>query len=264
MRPRLLSPDVAPMSVNYDHARNVHTVGGATAALPIVLENLQPASFLDVGCGSGTWLHAAAKLGIPELSGVDGIVLPQDRLHVSSDLVQRLDLSQPFSLGRFFDVAVCLEVAEHLPESSADALIASLVGHADVVFFGAACPGQPGQHHVHCQWPEYWQRLFNDNGFVCDDAIRWRIWDNQRIEPWYRQNIFRASRDADNCGREARIKSVIHPSMLKLMYDGLDSRALVEAEGGGMSISWYLKKIPKALTAKAGKKMRRGRERSAS
>ena len=95
-------------------------------------------------------------------------------------------------------------------------LVTSIVDHADTVLFSAACPDQFGQHPVNCQWPKYWQDLFNGHGFACDESIRWSIWIDSRIEPWYRQNIFFARYNPENAGREKRISPVIHPDMIDL------------------------------------------------
>src|SRR5262245_54459582 len=168
------------MKIDYDHGQNRHTLEGAADALFSILGSNIPRSLLDVGCGTGTWLRAASDLGVAEVFGVDGIV-PEASLHISKDLVSQQDLSKTFNLARRFDVALCLEVAEHLPEEAADSLITSIVAHSDMVLFSAACPGQPGQHHINCQWPIYWQDLFNQRGYACDDSVRWKIWDDSRI-----------------------------------------------------------------------------------
>jgi SAM-dependent methyltransferase len=215
---------------------------------------VRPASLLDVGCGAGTWLRAAAELGISDLCGIDGVVLAPERLHVARELIRSLDLSKAFFTGRCFDILLCLEVGEHLPDNSAPILISSLVAHSDKIIFSAACPGQAGQHHINCQWPSYWQHLFNAKGFACDDLVRWQIWDDERIEPWYRQNMFVARRDGNLAGREPRIRSVIHPSLLGTMYHALDSRAFAVVEGGEMPLSWYFKVAPKVMVAKIRRK----------
>jgi hypothetical protein len=91
--------------------------------------------------------------------------------------------------GRY-DLAVCLEVAEHLPESSAADLVRALTAFAPVVLFSAAVPGQGGVGHINEQWPAYWKGLFEQHGFYRRDPIRPRIWTNERVHWWYRQNIF--------------------------------------------------------------------------
>lgn len=60
---------------------------------------------------------------------------------------------------------------------------------ADIVLFSAAIPYQCGTHHVNLKPPCYWADIFREFDFVCYDIIRNRIWDNPKIEFWYRQNI---------------------------------------------------------------------------
>ncbi|MDR3290533.1 MAG: hypothetical protein LBT10_00130, partial [Methanobrevibacter sp.] len=47
-----------------------------------------------------------------------------------------------------------------------------------------------GTHHINEQWPEYWIKIFKENGFEVVDYIRWEIWNNPNVELWYKQNIF--------------------------------------------------------------------------
>jgi SAM-dependent methyltransferase len=235
------------MTIDYDHAANLHTIEGPAIALSAVLNSDIPKSLLDVGCGTGTWMRAATDLGIADLAGVDGVALPQDALHVPKSGILLRDLSVPFDLGRRFDTALCLEVAEHLPAASAAGLISSIVRHSDTVFFSAACPGQPGQHHVNCQWPVYWQELFNRQSFACDDSVRWRVWDMAGIEPWYRQNIFRARRKPRTAGKEPRIRSVVHPEMAAIMCALAPRRSIEE---GSQPLFWYLATTARVAAAK--------------
>jgi SAM-dependent methyltransferase len=255
------------LPIDYTHAATLHTLQGAKAALATIFNSTtSPKSLLDVGCGTGTWLRAAADLGVDTIVGIDGISAPDEQLHVKKEVIELHDLSIPFSLGRRFELAICLEVGEHLPERSSASLISSIVSHADAVYFSAACPGQPGQHHVNCQWPAYWQTLFNRHGYSCDDAIRWLIWEDTRIEPWYRQNIFAARRDPLNAGREGRLKSVIHPGfdgIVRSFDEGIkriNVSLLENIEHGRMRASWYLTISSLALVAKLRRRLRRTRE----
>jgi SAM-dependent methyltransferase len=242
------------LSIEYDHALNLHTLQGALAALSAVFGANAPKSLLDVGCGTGTWLRAASQLGVATVFGIDGILMHESELHVPKELIQQRDLTSSFNLGRRFDVAICLEVAEHLPEASAAGLISSITSHSDRVLFSAACPGQSGQHHINCQWPAYWQALFNASGFACDDAIRWQIWNNPLVEPWYRQNMFWARLDRKVAGHEPRIEPVIHPDIIAMMKNQSSlrekKRVIAQIENGHLPLKWYLTTSSRVTTTK--------------
>ena len=242
------------MNVHYDHSTNCHTLAGAEAALPYIFGDRCPASLIDVGCGVGTWVRATMDFGITDVCGIDGVDVREDDLLFPRSLFRQQDLTQPWHLGRMFDVALCLEVGEHLPPEKAPTLVQALAVHSDVVMFSGACPGQRGQHHVNCQWPDYWQSLFNAQGYVCDDAIRWKIWDIAAIEPWYRQNMFVATRAPDRAGREPRMSRVIHPQMLAIgafdVFEDERRRYLALIEAGNQRATWYLTTPFKACAAK--------------
>src|ERR1051326_3058645 len=85
--------------------------------------------------------------------------------------------------------AISLEVAEHLPEASAQGFVASLTRLAPVVLFSAAVPLQGGAEHVNEQWQEYWRSKFSELDYVACDAIRPVIWGNEDVFTYYQQNI---------------------------------------------------------------------------
>jgi SAM-dependent methyltransferase len=199
------------MNVEYNHAENLHTLFGPQVALPLIFPEGLPQSILDVGCGTGTWLRAAINLGAKEVFGIDGIDIPKEELHFSQQCFKRCDLTSLVDLNRRFDAVFCFEVAEHLDAQFAPVLVETLTKHADRVYFSAACPEQIGQHHANCQWPSYWQYHFNRCGYICEDSIREKIWEDDKIEWWYRQNLFVAHRDPKRAGSESRIRSLIHP-----------------------------------------------------
>jgi SAM-dependent methyltransferase len=246
------------MKIEYNHSQNSHTVTGPRAALPLIFQDAWPRSVLDVGCGTGTWLKTLIDFGVDDVFGVDGVAVPAEQLLVAGNLFRRLDLTQTWNLERRFHAVLCLEVAEHLDQAAAPVLIETLTNHSERIVFSAACPGQTGQHHVNCQWPGYWQKLFNERGFVCSDDVRWKIWDSNAIEPWYRQNIFIAHHDPSMAGREPRIRSVFHPEMVRVLMQQAGSaefpRHVKQIEGGVMHLGWYCG-IP--FRAAAGKLRRR-------
>src|SRR5207302_6665348 len=92
-------------------------------------------------------------------------------------------------LGRSFELAVCLEVAEHLPASASSTLVESLTEHAPVVLFSAAVPHSRGTHHVNEQWPQYWVEHFAKRNYEVVDCFRSRLWQDTSIDWWYAQDI---------------------------------------------------------------------------
>lgn len=125
-------------------------------------------SILDLGAGDG---HLAATLGVLG-GGLDRVrvfmlelsptVLPYIPVYVTCRIH---DLREPVDYEYLFDVVMCIEVAEHLPESAADTLCDTIAKHVRrYLLFTAAPPGQRGRGHVNCQPPEYWMEKFEDRG----------------------------------------------------------------------------------------------------
>ena len=161
----------------------------ARHVLPLVFELFHPHSIVDVGCWTGSWLMVARQLGIPEVLGIDMPSTDSAKLKIPADCFLARDLSLPLRLDRSFDLAISLEVAEHLPEGSCDAFVGSLVSLAPAVLFSAAIPGQGGTGHVNEQWPEYWIARFKAHGWKMLDCVRAQVWQDERVAHYYAQNI---------------------------------------------------------------------------
>jgi len=160
----------------------------AQVIVPMIMELLAPKSVLDVGCGQGVWLRTFEDAGVERILGVDGMHVDRDRLKIRPDQFLAMDLQYPRPAGGGFDLAVCLEVAEHLPPSAGPGLVELLTRAAPVVLFSAAIPGQGGNDHLNEQWPEYWRKEFGAWSYRFLDPIRDRVWGDQRVEWFYRQN----------------------------------------------------------------------------
>src|SRR6185437_1107257 len=94
------------------------TQESAREILPLVLDIVKPGSVIDIGCGIGNWLAIAQELGAQEILGVDGPWV-RAQLAIPAAKFMEHDLSTPLKLDRRFDLALSLEVAEHLPASAA-------------------------------------------------------------------------------------------------------------------------------------------------
>lgn len=161
----------------------------ARTVVPILLRLVQPSSVVDVGCGRGTWLRVFQEHGVPVVRGLDGAHVDQSRLLIDPSRYTAVDLTAPLDLEGTYDLAVCLEVAEHLSSRANPGLVGTLTSAAPLVLFSAAIPGQGGTSHINEQWPWYWDRLFRERGFQRLDPVRRHVWQNQQVKWWYRQNI---------------------------------------------------------------------------
>ena len=164
----------------------------AQAFAAVAVAALSPGSVIDVGCGIGTWLCAFADLGVPTLVGVDGDYVRPGQLLIPAGQFVPHDLTQPLHLpDRFpeqFDLAVSMEVAEHLPEEHAAAFVQTLTSLAPVVMFSAAIPHQGGTDHVNEQWQTYWAVRFAEQGYAAVDYLRPRLWNAPEVAFYYAQN----------------------------------------------------------------------------
>jgi SAM-dependent methyltransferase len=162
----------------------------ADIVVPIVVSYLPPIrTILDIGCGTGAWLKVFQEHTHASITGVDGPWVDKNQLQIKPEEFVASDLTNFKGDEKTYDLAICLEVAEHLPEKKAESLIAMLTSKSDVVLFSAAIPEQGGTRHINEQWPEYWAALFEKFGFVPADAVRPFIWNNQAVSFWFAQNI---------------------------------------------------------------------------
>jgi len=163
-------------------------LSSARRIVPRVLELVGPESVVDVGCGLGAWLSVFQANGVADVLGIDGDYVDREQLGIPESRFLARDLAEPLVVDRRFDLAMSVEVAEHLPAGAAESFVGSLVGLAPVVLFSAAVPGQPGTGHVNAQWLDYWIDRFSARGFVAIDCIRWEVWDSPEVDWWYAQN----------------------------------------------------------------------------
>lgn len=176
----------------YDFYKDRHqkTVYSAEKVLSIIFEVLPEVhSAVDFGCGVGSWLSVLKEKGVRELLGLDGPWVEQGLLEISAQEFRQVDFEEFIDLEKKYDLAITLEVAEHLSEKSAASFVESLAKASDFILFSAAIPYQGGRGHINMQWQDYWANLFAEKGYVVLDFVRKKIWDDKQIPIHYRQNV---------------------------------------------------------------------------
>lgn len=200
----------------YDKAFYAEQVDGSLRSARAYLSHLfalwRPDSAIDVGCGRGAWLAACGERGVARLAGLDGDWVSQEMMLDPAIAFRRANLQeeQRPADGRF-DLAISLEVAEHVPPASSEGFVRTLVAHADAVVFSAAYISQPGTGHVNTRPHSFWADQFLAQGYEVFDFFRPHFWSDNAVEPWYRQNTFLYVRPAHPLS--AALKAAGHSAM---------------------------------------------------
>ena len=161
----------------------------AEVVLSILFRILDIRSVVDIGCGVGTWLEAAQNLGAETVLGFDGPWLKEEYKIIERGAIITQNLEEKIEVNSKFDLAISMEVAEHLSADRAEGLVEDLCSSSDLVLFSAAIPGQGGRNHINERWQSYWAGNFQKNGFIAYDFVRPKIWCREDIQSYYRQNI---------------------------------------------------------------------------
>lgn len=150
-------------------------------------------SAIDIGGGLGVWLRALKDLNHANILVLDGSDVDRSKFLCANEF-RKCDLSNYDMSGIIqkvhgrFDIAVTIEVAEHLDEICAEAFIDNLCTAADIVLFSAAIKCQGGNHHVNEQMQSYWADKFLQRGYKPLDCIRKTFWNDSDIDFLIKQN----------------------------------------------------------------------------
>lgn len=177
----------------YDSAFQSMTASGSAYSARRIISAVQTIlpvrSVADIGCARGTWLREWQAQAVADVVGVDGDYVDRNKLEIDLRHFVVRDLAAPLNLGRQFDLAQSLEVAEHLPPERAVSFVADLVALAPVVLFSAAAPGQGGENHLNEQTGAYWQSEFHRHDYLAIDCLRPVLAKETKIPAWYRYNL---------------------------------------------------------------------------
>ena len=220
----------------------------ADVIVPLLLDATGATSVIDVGCGTGSWLAAVREHGVTDILGVDGDYVDREALEIPAVQFLAADLTEPLPLDRTFDLAISVEVAEHLPEQAAQLFITSLTGLAPVIAFSAAIPAQGGTGHINLQWQDYWASKFGEQGYVPVDHVRPRVWRDPRVRYFYAQNLIVYVREGE-LSRYAEFErgtgplDVVHPRMHEhLLRRFPPTRGVTARDIGRFVARWLLRR----------------------
>lgn len=163
----------------------------AADVVNILMRFFNPKSVVDVGCGNAEFLSQFQKKGV-EIYGYEGSQYAIDSALVDKRFIQQFDLRELIPVRRKYDLALCLEVAEHIENKFSNRLVENLTSLSDTVVFTAAPPGQGGHFHINEQPKEFWINLFKKNGYRYDSSLSFQIqaeFKEKKVINWYSDNL---------------------------------------------------------------------------
>lgn len=131
-----------------------------------IIKKLDVKTAIDVGCAFGFLVEALRDRGVDAegidiseyaLSCVREDIKPYCRLHSITE-----------SVGKKYDLATCIEVAEHIPSENISESIANLCACSDTVLFSSTPFDYEEETHISVHNPEFWAEQFAYNGFYHD------------------------------------------------------------------------------------------------
>lgn len=177
----------------YRNTVEAPAVRGAPIICDSILKEFNPTTLIDVGCGTGALMAVCRERGIQ----VAGLEFSEAALLFCRQRgldVRKFDIENDrLTSGEHFDLAVSMEVAEHLPATVAARYVALLSKLSNVIVFTAAHPGQGGQDHVNEQPPAYWIARFAALGLTHDESTA-QSWKQEwrrsgLVANWYIENL---------------------------------------------------------------------------
>ena len=139
-----------------------------------IVEDFKPSTVLDAGCAMGYLVAALRDRGV-EAYGLD--ISEYAISKVREDIkpycvVSSLTEPLPEILPQRYDLAVTIEVLEHLYADEGKKAIENLCGLTDRIIFSSTPDDFSERTHVNVQQREYWAKLFAEQGFYDDINYR--------------------------------------------------------------------------------------------
>lgn len=152
-----------------------------------IVARIRPARVLDAGCAFGMLVEGLHARGVH----AEGIDISEYAISQAAPAVKANcrvgSIAEEFPDR--YDLIVCIEVVEHMPQADAERAIANFCRHSDDILFSSTPGDYREPTHVNVHPPEHWAELFARQGFFRDvdfDAsfiTAWAVRYRRRTDP---------------------------------------------------------------------------------
>lgn len=128
-----------------------------------IAARITPEVVVDIGCGPGMHVYSLRDLGVTAI-GYD-----VDDVAEGKKYIEKISMFELKERGVSCDLALCLEVAEHIDEDRNNDIAKAcleILTNRGILIWSAAIPGQGGVNHINCQPKEYWHFMFRSHGAI--------------------------------------------------------------------------------------------------
>ena len=159
----------------------------AKRILPIVFDAVHPKTVVDVGCGVGTWLDVARSLGASTV-GYEGEWVKSCRRPIPASTSAPPTSNSACEPGQTFDLAISMEVAEHLSPSAPTASSPISWRWRRTCCSAPRCPGRAATTTSTSSGRATGPTASPPMATAPRDIVRPAVRDDRRVAYWYRQN----------------------------------------------------------------------------
>lgn len=166
-----------------------------------IIKELGPSTLVDVGCANADYVAGFLDRGV-SARGIEGTDNCMNYLEVPEYRVTIADIREPILIG-FFDLAICLEVAEHIEPEYVETFVDNLCGFSNRILMSAAGLGAKGHGHFNCQPKDYWIEKFKIrkyqlvNNIVEQIRKHWESWRKKKEMSSYYSNLMYFERKSE-------------------------------------------------------------------
>jgi hypothetical protein len=141
-------------------------------------------TIIDIGCGDGSYVKEFRRKGFT-CDGFDGCPLTEKIPYCGiKDLSKELVFITAFK----YDLAICLEVGEHIPQKYEQFFIDNICITSDNIILSWAIEGQGGLGHVNCRNNDYIIAEMKKRNFDYD-AIATNFLRKNSTLPWFKNTL---------------------------------------------------------------------------